>query len=136
MSQTTALDPQAIRTKNGLSPVPAASEGLSRNRVPNGTFGFTSAPGEPDGGLYSKQIFQSFEIHKLADGSIQILGYVTAQEAEMFHGGLQTLDVHMYPAVREAADTLISLPWARIRRSLPVSRIDGNYLPVTIAPLP
>lgn len=136
MSQTTALDPQALRTQHGVTLVPAAHEGLSRARVPTGSYGFTSAPGEPDGGLYTKQIFQSFEIHKLGDGSIHILGYVTAAEAEIFAKGMQTLDVHMYPSVRGASDTLISLPWSRIRRSLPVSRIDGNYLPVTIAPLP
>jgi hypothetical protein len=135
MPQSTALDPQTLRTQHGVTLVAAAQEGHSRKRLAAGTYGFTGAPGEPDGGLYSKQIFLTFEVHKLKDSSIHLLGYVTPQEAEMVNTGLQTVDLNFYPNPHQAADTLIVLPWSRVRRALPVSRIDGNFMPTTIAPL-
>ena len=136
MPTSTALDPQAVRTQNGVTLVSSEHEGLSRKRLPAGTYGFTGAPGEADGGLYSKHIYLTFEVHKLKDSSIQLLGYVTPQEAEMVQTGLQTVDLNFYPVPYKAADTLLPLPWSRIRRAQPVSRIDGNFVPVTIAPLP
>ncbi len=130
----TATTRESLRQTNAVGLISTEQEGYSRRRVPNGVYGFTDAPGTPDAGLFRKQGLLNYEVHKLPSGATHWLVYVTAEQAAVLARNEGTHDFFLYPEAYGEARQLISLAESRILRSKPVSRIDGNYWPVTIGP--
>jgi hypothetical protein len=53
----------------------------------------------------------------MADGDVELIGYLTAAEAEQVNGGQSEIEVHLYPDAWKDADQLVSLPLSRLVRS-------------------
>ncbi len=77
-----APDQERVREALGLRPVTDAEEGLGVNAVPNGVFGFTYSPAMENSPLYHARRFRCYETHRLADGSVNLLGFVSAEDAK------------------------------------------------------
>jgi hypothetical protein len=111
-------DPAALlRSQRKLRELENAEEGFAFPALPAGIYGFTYSPNFEATPLFSNKRYQSFEFHKLADGAVELIGYLTAAEADLVKSGQAEIEVHLYPDPWKDADQLASLPLARLVRS-------------------
>lgn len=106
------------------------------DRLPAGVYGYTSSPSTEELPLFRKPILECFEIHKLADGEICWIGYVTGQEHQDFEQGAEPCTLDLYPEPHEQSTKLISVPASRVDRRKPPTRDHGNSMRLEIAPRP
>jgi len=125
---------EALRQQKQLMLVGPELEGTPLAALPDNIYGFTSSPLNESTPLFKKRIFQSWEVHKLADGQVQMLVYVSPQQASQIRSATEPLDVNVYPEPHGEATELIELRLERISRAKPASRQDGNYIPVHLDP--
>ena len=114
-----ALDDSAalLRSQRNLRELESAEEGFAIPALPAGIYGFTYSPNFEATPLFSNKRYQSFEFHKLADGAVELIGYLTPAEAGQVNGSQAELEVHLYPDAWKDADQLVSLPLGRLFRS-------------------
>jgi hypothetical protein len=125
---------EKLRAERKLRLIDDKEQGESLDRVPPGVYGFTSSPGTEGSPLFGKQTYQSFEIHKLGEDNVHLIGYMTAEEAKQFESSADMLELKLYPEPYEDATHFVSVPGARILKAKPVSREHGNFLPFLLAP--
>lgn len=131
MPETTTSDLEQLRAQHGLRPLEPAEEGTTAERLPNGVVGYTYSPAE-EVPLFAKKTWHSFEVHKLADGSRYLVGFVTHKEAESFRSGAQA-EITVFPDPWEDSTELVSVPFTRaIPSKKGPSREGGNGLKVAI----
>ena len=125
---------EQLRASNRVVPVSKEDEGRSWSKIANSVYGFSYSPASADGGLFMKQPRRCFEMHKLADGSMHIVGFTTAEIAERLKStGAQ--DVELYPDPREAYTQLVTVPYSRIASAKALDRDDFNKLKVSLRPV-
>ena len=126
---TTNLD--HLRAERNLRELEAAEEGTTAERLPDGVYGFTYSPAEAVP-LFAKKTWHSFEVHKLADGSQFLVGFVTGKEAENVRSGAPA-EITLFPDPWEESTELVSVP---LTGAVPAkkgpSREGGNGLKVAI----
>jgi hypothetical protein len=111
-------DPAALlRSNRNLRAVASEEEGFAIPALPAGIYGFTYSPNFDETPLFANKRYQSFEFHKMADGAVELVGYLTAAEAERVNSGQANVEVHLYPGAWKDADRLVSLPLARLVRT-------------------
>jgi hypothetical protein len=84
--------------------------------------------------VFANKAYHSFEIHKAADGSEYLIGFVTTSGAALLESREEGAAIILFPDPRENSQSLVSVPRSRIvasKRGLP--REDGNPLRFTIA---
>ena len=132
MTETTVNDLEQLRAAHGVRLVEEAEEGFAADRQPNGVYGFTYAPAEAAVPLFVKKTWHSFEVHKLPDGELHLVGFVTAKEAELIRNGLHG-EVTLFPDPWEDSKELVSVPMAHAMPSKKgPSREGGNGLKIAL----
>jgi len=106
-----------LRSQRALRSLKTEEEGTALPGLPAGIYGFTYSPNFEATPLFTGKRYQSFEFHKLADGAVELVGYVTAGEAERVKSGDPGIEVHLYPDPWKDAAHLVSLPLARLART-------------------
>src|ERR1044072_9032847 len=106
---TTNLD--HLRAERNLRELEAAEEGTTAERLPDGVYGFTYSPAE-DVPLFAKKNWHSFEVHKLADRSQSLVGFVTGKEAKNVRSGAPA-EITLFPDPWEESTELVSVPLTR-----------------------
>jgi hypothetical protein len=71
-------------------------------------------------------------VHKLNEGIVHLLGYVTPAEAARMAGNAEQLEIKLYPEPYGEASKLVQVSLERIVRAKPISRSDGNYMPLSL----
>jgi hypothetical protein len=122
---------ESVRVRNQVRLVKPEEEGSPIYRIPNGVYGFTYTPTSHETGLFAKRSYLCFELHKLADGSAQVFGYLTAAQKAAFESG-QMLDLELFPEVYEDATEPVAVPLERVGRAKPLNRAKGNALPIWV----
>lgn len=122
-----------LRADRKLRPIQGTEEGEAIDFLPGGVFGFSYSPHTEGTPLFTYQPLMCFEVHKLADESIHYIGYMSEEDAKACAEAADAVDLTLYPAPYDKAQTLVSVEKARILRAKPVSRDNGNYLPITLA---
>ncbi|HYP05395.1 MAG TPA: hypothetical protein VER03_04100 [Bryobacteraceae bacterium] len=124
---------EALRSERKLRVVKNEEEGTSVQNLPKGVYGFTYAPAT-ETPLFARKSYHSFEVHKLTDGSVHMLVFVSAADAERLRTHDDDLDVTVYPDPYQEATTMVTLPFERVLSSLykPI-RYDGNAVPLKVA---
>lgn len=102
--------------------------------APSSVYGFTYSPGTDGLPVFARQTFQIFEVHKLADGSVHYVGYMTEEDATALNSATDAVDLKLYPEPYEKAQRFVSVPKDCILRSRFVSRDNGNWYPFTAIP--
>jgi hypothetical protein len=125
---------QALRDNHQLRAITHAEEGYSIFQLPAGIFGFTNSPASEELPAFPRATFRSYELLKLADGTLHFIGYVTASEAAGFAQAAEPVALNLYPEPVGDSNVLIVLPWARIEMRRPPSREGGNWMPVETIP--
>lgn len=124
---------EQLRASNRVVPVSKQDEGRGWSKISNSVYGFSYTPASEDGGFFITQPRQSFEMHKLSDGSLLIVGFTTAEYTERLKSnGAQ--DVEVYPDPRGDYTKLVTIPHARIASSKSLDRDDFNKLKVSLKP--
>jgi hypothetical protein len=122
---------ESLRERNDVRLVEDKEIGFGLDHLPNGVYGFTCAP-QKEAPLFEKKTFRSFEAHKLADGAIHIVGFVTEEEAAQLASADYSGSVKLYPDPYEASLTAVSIPLGRVASRAEPSRHDGNFLKLEI----
>jgi len=124
---------EGLRSAHRVRPLAPEEEGSAVAHLPNGVYGFTYAPGQSEVPLFSKQNYHCFEVHKAADGTEYVLGFVTQLEASDLKASRQGAAIRLFPASWESSQSLVSVRVAGIVAPKRLPRDDGNPFPFTLA---
>ncbi len=132
-SSTTAsaeADPQLerLRAENQVQPMSREKDGFSAADQDNGAFGHTSSPFAQEAPMFQRKIHQSFECHKLPDGSLHLIGFVTPAESGAIKTGREAIDLKLYPDPHAESTHAVSLPLERLAQVKAPSRDEGNFM--------
>src|SRR5579885_1645025 len=133
MSTVKKQSREELRIKHQVRVVTDSEEGVSFGKLSNGISGFTYSPAQESTPLFQRMAYQSFEVHKLQDGSELLLGYVTASDKAKIDSNRDLDDIKLYPDAYNDATYLITVPVSRIaNHKRGVARTDGNYLKIDL----
>ena len=124
---------EALRAAHNVRPLEPDEGGSAVAHLPNGVYGFTYAPGQPEVPLFSKQGYHSFEVHKTADGTEHVLGFVTQLEAADLDTAKEGAAIRLFPSPWQNSQSFVSVRVAGIVPSKRLPREDGNPFPFTLA---
>jgi hypothetical protein len=116
---------EVLRALHLVTIIGPKDEGTGVNQLPGGIYGFTYSPLNT-APLFSQRATQSFEVHKLPDGAVHLIGFVSEEQSKQISSGGELLDVQLYPEPWEESFAAVSVPLSRIRRLSAPSRSDGN----------
>jgi hypothetical protein len=125
---------EKLRAERKLRMISDSEAGEAIEFAPTGIFGFTYSPGTDGVPLFTKHTFQIFEVHKLPDGSVHYIGYMTEEDANSLNSATEAVELKLYPEPYEKAQRFVSVPKDSIVRSRPASREHGNFYPFTAVP--
>ena len=134
LPETEELERENVRRRHAVRLIEEGEEGTAIERLPGGVYGFTYAPAENLVPVFRKRGGQSFEIHRLADGEVRIVGFVTAGDAREIAAGNPGAEIRLYPEPYGNAAGITALPLHAIATSRRgPSREQGNYLSLRLA---
>jgi hypothetical protein len=125
---------EELRSSHRLRVLTDTEDGSSINRLPGGVFGFTYSPGEKDFPLFNDRDLRSFETHKLQDGTIFLLGFLTGAEAAAFTTAREPTSLHLFPEPKGEANELVRIPLKRIVSQVENSARKGRGFEIQVAP--
>jgi hypothetical protein len=125
---------EALRQQHKTTLIQRQHEGCGIDQVPNGTYGFTYAP-VATSPLFAAKSYQSFEMHKAADGRQFLLGFVTPEEAVQLDKAVSAVEVKLFPDPYEGSTTFVCLALSRLqRKTTNPYHEQGNFVPFFIEP--
>jgi len=127
LSQEVTQELERIRSAHRLRALTDSESGSGVNRLPKGVYGFTYSPAEENFPLFNDRDLRSFEGHKLEDGSIFLLGFLTPEDKASFEKGAGPT-IHLFPEPKGNAVQLVRVPLARIVRHAENSVRKGTGL--------
>jgi hypothetical protein len=130
--QATAAQ-ELLRSSHGVRIVADAEEGTGLNALPAGVYGYTYSPGLPNAPLFAVRRFRSYETHKV-EGEAFIIGFVTADTARALAIALTDMSIQVQPDPDQESDTLIAVPYSRIRQHRQYAAPNQHGFSVTVSP--
>ena len=115
------------RAKNEVTLIPVNLEGELISHLTANYFGFTYSPAEHETGLFAKPSYLGYEVHRLKDGDVMILGYASADAAKKIGAG-EGGDVNIYPVETSESNTFVQVRRSKIHRSKALDRGNFNRL--------
>jgi hypothetical protein len=132
MQATGAQD--ALRGANKVRLVTEAEEGTGVNALPAGVYGFTYSPGLASAPLFTVRRYRSFEIHKRYDGETVVIGFATADDAGRIASNVEELTIRMQPQPEDGRETLVQIPYSRIRHHRQYAAPNQDGFTLTVGP--
>lgn len=129
-----------IRQKNQVRPLRELEDELPLDKLPNGVFGFVSSGGIKP--IYFEYIRLNrsglergyLEIHKLHDGTVVFLGYVSQESALRIETSKSDIDINLFTIKWEEARMLVGIPLTRVLSSERRRFRDGDVLDLRLRP--
>ena len=122
-----------LRNVHQVRIITDSEEGVATKHLSNGVYGFTYAPAQDGVPLFQKPATQSYEIHKLRDGSEHMLCYVSDADQAKLDSATDAVEVTLYPEEYKGAVNLLSVAVSRVAsHKFATSRIDGHYLKILL----
>ena len=127
-------DQESLRGAHQVRIVTDAEEGTGVNALPGGVYGFTYSPGLQNAPLFAMRRYRSYETHKLPSGEVFVIGFAKADVARELStaGGETTLQIHPQPNAE--FDTLVTIPYSRIRQHRQYAAPNQDGFTVTVTP--
>ena len=127
---------EKLRASRELRAVTSAEEGSDIFKLPAGVYGFTSSPAFREIPVYAVCKYQQFEVHRLKDGAIHILGFVRPDEKARIDKGKESVDLLLFPAPYTQATAFVSFNVNSITPAKKaITREDGNPFRTTVHPV-
>jgi hypothetical protein len=133
--QNPALTPEreAFRKKFNVRIVKSEEEGTSILRLPEGVYGYTTAPASDEMPTFASPVYRCTELIRTGE-EILMLGYLNPNEADAVEAGQEPVAATLYPEPYEQATRLVSIPVSRIDRRRPPTRDEGNSMKIDVGP--
>jgi hypothetical protein len=125
-------DQEALRAAHQVRTVADAEEGTGVNALPGGIYGFTYSPGLVNAPIFAVRRYRSYELHKLPSGEVFVIGYATADVARQLSTSSEELTVQIHPQAEGEFDTLVTIPYSRIRRHRQYAAPNQDGFSVTV----
>ena len=124
---TTTQGIEGLRTERGLRALESKEDGFDIQHLPNGIFGFTYSAGQKEMPVFGKKPVRCFELHKLKDGSVHLIGFVKAETKAKIDAHEATVEAMIYPDVFQDSTELISVDLEKMQPAKKaLTREDGN----------
>ena len=104
------------------------------NALPGGVYGFTYSPGLPNAPLFAVRRYRSYETHKLPGGDIFIIGFATPEVARELSTATAEMSLQIHPQPEHGFDTLVTIPYSRIRQHRQYAAPNQDGFNVTVLP--
>ena len=121
-----------LREKHQVRLLHDSEDGTGLPRLPSGVYGYTYAPALAEAPLFHQYKYQSFEVHKLRDGSTVLISFVTPENAAKIAAS-EPVKLRLLPGPADQAQTIVALPRWRIQRFKEYSARDGQGLEVELS---
>ena len=128
------VDQEALRVAHQVRIVADAEEGSGVNALPGGIYGFTYSPGLLNAPLFAVRRYRCFEIHKLPGGDVFIVGFAKSDVARELSTAAQEMTLQIHPQPDEGFDTLVTIPYSRIRHHRQYAAPNQEGFQVTVTP--
>lgn len=122
---------EKIRAERKLRALSFEESGTGVHRLPKGVFGFTYSPAEDNFPLFKDRDLRSFESHKLDDGRVVLLGFLTGEERARLESSSKTR-IHLFPEPKDQAVELVTVPMSRVLSHVENSARTGTGLALDI----
>ena len=132
--QSATADQSALRLTHQVRIVSDAEEGHGVNALPGGIYGFTYSPGLANAPLFAERRYRTYEIHKLPSGDVFVIGYVQAEVARELSTATREMTVQVHPQAAEGFETLVTIPYTRIRQHRQYAAPNQDGFTVTVLP--
>jgi hypothetical protein len=118
-----------------VRPVSLEEEGTGIKQLPNGVYGYTYSPGLESAPLFARRVFRSYETHKLPSGEVTLVGFASEDAARQLTTALQEITVQVQPHPEPGQQTLVEIPYSRIRTHRQYAAPNQHGFTVTVTPL-
>jgi hypothetical protein len=133
-SFTASADEEALRGAHQVRIVSDAEEGTGVNALPGGVYGFTYSPGLASAPLFAVRRYRSYETHKLPSGEVFIIGFAKADVARELSTSTAEMTLQLHPQPEGEYDTLMTIPYSRIRQHRQYAAPNQDGFTVTVTP--
>src|SRR5688500_506828 len=127
-------DQESLRGAHQVRIVTDAQEGTGVNALPGGVHGFTYSPGLLNAPLFAVRRYRSYETHKLPSGEVFIIGFTKLDAARALSTATGELTLQIHPQAEGEYDTLVTIPYSRIRQHRQYSAPNQDGFTVTALP--
>ena len=124
-----------LREAHRVRLVSEQEEGTGLNKLPPSIYGFTYSPGIDEAPVFAKRSFRSYEAHKLASGEVTLVGFTAAESARQLTTSTEDISLQVQPMPEDGLETLVEIPYSRIRRHKGYAAPNQHGFSVTVAPL-
>ena len=129
---TATADQEALRVAHQVRVVADAEEGSGVDVLRGGVYGFTYSPGLHNAPLFAVPRYRSYEIHKLPSGEVFLIGYATSDAARQLSVASEEITIQIHPRAEEDYQTLVTIPYSRIRRHRQYAAPNQDGFTVTV----
>jgi len=129
-----SADEEALRVAHQVRLVSDAEEGNGVNALPGGVYGFTYSPGLQSAPLFAVRRYRSYETHKLPSGEVFIIGFAKADVARELSTAAGEMSLQIHPQPNSEFDTLVTIPYSRIRQHRQYAAPNQDGFSVTVKP--
>jgi len=127
-------DQESLRGAHQVRIVTEVEEGNGVNALPGGVYGFTYSPGLLNAPLFAVRRYRSYETHKLPSGEVFIIGFAKADVARDLSTAGQEMTLQVHPQPDADYDTLLTIPYSRIRHHRQYASPNQDGFTVTVKP--
>jgi hypothetical protein len=127
-------DEEALRVAHQVRLVTDQEEGTSVTLLPGGVYGFTYSPGLSGAPLFALRRYRSYETHKLPSGDIFVIGFAKRAVAQELSTAAQEMTIQIHPQPEGEYDTLVTVPYQRIRHHRQYAAPNQDGFTVTVTP--
>jgi hypothetical protein len=127
-------DQEALRLAHQVRLVASQEEGTGVNGLPGGVYGFTYSPGLPGAPLFAVRRYRSFETHKLPSGAVYVIGFAKSDVARALSTTTEETTLQVHPQPEAEYDTLVTIPYSRIRHHRQYAAPNQDGFTVTVTP--
>ena len=128
-------DQEALRQTHQVRIVAGDEEGTGVNALPGGVYGFTYSPALDSAPLFASRSFRSYEVHKLASGEVTLIGFASAEASRQLTTAPQEATIQVQPHPEPEQNTLVEIPYSRIRNHRQYAAPNQHGFTVTVTPL-
>lgn len=124
---------EEIRSAHELRPVTDEESGSGIDNLPAGVYGFTYSPALENFPLFKERDLRNYEGHKLKDGSVVILGFLTPDDKRTFEETTENATIHLFAEPKGDANELVNVPMSRVAGHVEYSQRGAMGLELTIS---
>ena len=127
-------DQELLREAHQVRVVSSEEEGTGVSALTGGVYGFTYSPGLPSAPLFAIRRYRSYETHKLPSGDVFIVGFAKPDVTRELSIATQEMTLQIHPQPEGEYQTLVTIPYSRIRHHRQYAAPNQDGFTVTVQP--